>query len=58
MNKEQVEVGDWIRFYSNGELVIGQVEYKSKSTIGTKYLQTSQGEVSEDTVLEVRKKQT
>lgn len=53
---KNIEAGDWIRFYCAGELVIGQVEYTSKSTIGTRYLQTSEGEVSEDSVLEVRKK--
>ena len=23
----EIEVGDWVRFYQNGKLVIGQVEY-------------------------------
>lgn len=53
--KTKIETGDWVRFYSDGELVIGQVEYLSKSTIGTRYLQTDKGAVDEAGVLETRK---
>ena len=50
-------VGDWVRFYNGGELVIGQVEYivKDRYTFGYS-LSTTAGGISLDYVLEVRKR--
>jgi hypothetical protein len=49
--------GDWIRFYRNNELVIGQVEYKTLCG-GYFYYHTTHGEVREDFVLEARSNET
>ena len=57
MKDNTVLVGDWVRFYQSGKLVIGQVEYIAKSTITGRYeLKTDIGSVTEEYVLEVRKK--
>jgi hypothetical protein len=63
----QIEVGDWVRFYNNGKLVIGQVEYVVKERIPTLNsfdtpakagfdVKTDIGSVNSCYVLEVRKK--
>lgn len=63
----QIEQGDWVRFYSNGKLVIGQVEYVIKeriptlgdsiiSNIGGFDVKTDIGSVNSGYILEVRKK--
>lgn len=49
------EQGDWIRFYVNGSFVIGEVRYIRRSIAGTTFYQTDAGEVSEASVLEVRR---
>ena len=54
---QEVEPGDWIRFYQNGELVIGVVEYIQKDLIGHWQLKTNIGSVDSRYVLEVRAKQ-
>ena len=50
----KVEIGDWVRFYNGGKLVIGVVEYVRKKVIHVEYC-TDAGTVHEDSVLEVRK---
>lgn len=51
------EVGDWVRFYRNGELVLAVVEYRRKSDVlGYIELSTTAGSVHEEDVLERRKK--
>ena len=63
----QIEAGDWVRFYNNGKLVIGQVEYVMKERIPTlsSYdtpvqsgfdVKTDLGSVNSGYILEVRKK--
>lgn len=54
-NDTKIEVGDWVRFYSLGRLIIGEVTYLQTKTGGFKYALTDQGEVSFDSILEVRK---
>lgn len=64
----QIEAGDWVRFYSDGKLVIGQVEYVMKERIPTSNpfdvpvktgfdVKTDIGSVNSGYILEVRKKQ-
>lgn len=49
------KVGDWVRFYNNGELVIGVVEYKRIDQIlNEAELSTTAGSVYEEQVLERR----
>ena len=50
-----IEKHDWVRFYQNGRLVIGQVEYIQTSISGTTWLLTDIGMEKRDDVLEVRK---
>ncbi len=51
------QVGDWVRFYRNEGLVIGQIEYIFKDPVlgGIKYC-TSRGSIDEADVLERRSK--
>ena len=52
------QVGDWIRFYQNGRLVIGVVEYITKGrllgSVNDEELCTTSGTVNADQVLEKR----
>lgn len=49
-------IGDWVRFYRDGVLVIGVVQYRCQDdTTGDWLLSTDMGEVAEDDVLEIRK---
>jgi hypothetical protein len=51
-----IKPGDWVRFYNNGHLVIGKVEYVSEDSVqGWKYyLNTDQGRIEAAQVLEIR----
>ena len=50
-------VGDWVRFYRNGELVIGVVEYVViDPDLQDVELQTTEGAVDEESILELRGK--
>lgn len=51
-----VKIGDWVRFYRNGALVIGIVNYRRRrDEISSEWiLSTDAGEVNEDEVLERR----
>lgn len=56
MNIEMIiEIDDWVSFYSNGKIVIGQVRYLLKDRISG-YVQvcTDIGMVKKDSILEVR----
>lgn len=57
MPDQDIKVGDWVRFYVNGHLVIGQVEYISKRRSWESWdsICTTEGSVSADYVLEVRR---
>ena len=49
------KVGDWVRFFRNGTLVIGVVEYVRKNDLlQTEDYLTDQGSVHESMILEVR----
>lgn len=52
----KIKVGDWVRFYRDRKLVIGSVQYVSRPKPGfSDYdVQTDQGEVNSDSILEVR----
>ena len=52
----KIEVGDWVRFYQNGKMIIGRGEYLRYSAIlgGTEAC-TDQGAVDVESVLEVRR---
>lgn len=51
-----IKPGAWVRFYNNGHLVIGKVEYVAEDPVqGWKYyLNTDQGRVEASQVLEIR----
>ena len=51
-----VQVGDWVRFYRNGQMVIGVVQYiaEKSALLGTD-LFTDQGSVDVKHVLEIRR---
>lgn len=53
-----LNIGDWICFMENGMLVIGEIRYvKEPDVIGNVvYVTINNGEVSHNSVLEVRKK--
>ena len=53
----QVGIGDWIRFYQGGQLVIGQVEYVKIDSIGQREAWTDIGAVriSHNLISEVRR---
>lgn len=56
MAREPVKavVGDWVRFYVTGRLVVGEVRYIQEHTWRERVLNTDVGSVSEDCVLEIR----
>ena len=55
MSKEDVKVGDWVRFYRAGKLVMGVVMYIHKEGVLHKIeLQTDNGAVDLDSVIEKR----
>ena len=49
--------GDWARFYRNGELVIGQVEYVTRDSVQSwrVYACTDRGQVDVSSILELRR---
>jgi len=49
------QIGDWIRFYQNGHLVIGVVQYISKDVLGYEHCDTDAGMVRSDSVREIRR---
>ena len=51
----KVKVGDWVRFYSNGRLVIGAVQYiENVRILGNINLHTDAGTIDVEDVYEVR----
>ena len=55
IEQDTSKIGDWVRFYSGGRLIIGLVEYVSKNILGDTILHTCQGAVSESGVFERRR---
>lgn len=57
MVPEVFNSGDWVRFFRDGQLVIGKVEYVSEDTVQSwrLYLNTDQGRVEASSVLEIRR---
>jgi hypothetical protein len=54
-SKEPIKVGDWVRFYSNGKLVIGVVNYIGReSTRGDIEVMTDIGAIDSESILEAR----
>lgn len=52
----QIEVGDWVRFYNGGRLVIGKVEYvNTNNSLPGFDVKTDIGSVGSEYVVEVRK---
>jgi hypothetical protein len=51
----KANIGDWVRFYQNGVMVIGVIQYITKDILGKQKYNTDIGEVSEDYIFEVRK---
>lgn len=55
MNEPKFKVKQWIRFYSNNHLVIGQIEYIIQDRgYGEFRYQTDMGEILEHSILEGR----
>lgn len=55
--KNKLQVGDWIRYYSNGELIINAIEYITKdSLLGELTFHTARGNVTIEYILESRSK--
>lgn len=54
---DKIQTGDWVRFYRNGDLVIGIVAYVSKPKSGFLCFEvhTDKGSISNDNILEVRR---
>ena len=55
--ENRIQVGDWVRFHSNGVLVIGQVEYikdGSRHYPFERVIVTTAGERNEGDILEAR----
>ena len=50
--KEMVNPGDWVRFYSGGNLVVGVVQYFSKNVLGEIEVHTDIGTTT--AIFEVR----
>jgi len=48
------KVGQWVRFYSGGYLVIGVIEYLSSSIVNSVDICTNVGKVNKESVLEYR----
>lgn len=53
MNRD-IKPGDWVRFYSAGELVVGVVEYVRRNVLGDEEICTDIGCIMPTSVLEVR----
>ena len=56
--RDAIAPGDWVRFYLDGRLVIGEVQYRlpnSRIPYWPDELATDKGVVGVDAVLEVRK---
>ena len=52
---DNIKVGDWVRFYREGKLVIGVVQYIGhKDCLGNKEISTDNGVVREDYIKEIR----
>lgn len=57
VNADAIVPGDWVRFYHNGKLVIGVVQYPIYRHSVSKYVDTDQGAVDVEMIREVRKLQ-
>jgi len=56
MTFEDVPIGSWVRFYLNGKLVIGTVQYHVPcGPLGDPYVYTDIGSVGLEYVIEARK---
>jgi hypothetical protein len=53
---KRIQVGDWVRFYSNARLIIGKVEYVMDGNSWERgyHVQTDAGMVNSESVIEVR----
>lgn len=53
--KPKYQIGQWVRFYKNGQLVIGVIQYIDNTSypITVQYC-TDHGEISESRILEAR----
>lgn len=57
-NEFEVRVDDWVRFYRDGELVIGEVRYvhsRKPATVYKRMIDTDRGSIREDMIIEVRR---
>lgn len=51
---KNVEIGSWVRFYIDGRLVIGVVEYYERNILGHIVYMTDIGTIDERYILESR----
>lgn len=54
-DRRDPKVGDWVRFYQNGKLTVGVVEYIEKDSLGYTNLKTDIGSIGVQYVLEARR---
>jgi hypothetical protein len=50
----KVKIGDWVRFYQGGKLVIGVAQYLEKDLLGYWIVKTDIGAIDERYILEAR----
>lgn len=54
MIKPKYKIRDWVRFYSSGKIVIGEVNYINKNIVSKYTYSTDSGAVGEEYILESR----
>lgn len=55
LTSADLRCGDWVRFMSNGNFVIGQIEYIVKTITGLEFLTTA-GVVTWESIMEIRQR--
>ena len=54
MKTLKYKIGQWVRFYQAGNLVIGEIRYITENLIGKVTYSTDVGEVAEESIKEAR----
>lgn len=55
IDPDTLQPGDWVRFYRNGRLVIGVVQYFVPRQTITRYVDTDEGAVAVERIRELRR---
>lgn len=51
----QLKIGDWVRFYKDGRLIVSEIRYVVAKW-DTEYYVTDDGEVSKELIIDYRRK--